>query len=586
MVRVIFKYFLLLVLSLLLLMGLGFATFPWWGFATLERGTGKVLREFGFSQSEVVWEELGRSQLRLRLERLRYQGATVADAGLMLSYNFKGLRNSELEQVKLTNPEIEVDLSHDWPMAGDKLEPEEPAMPRQLPARFPVNEVNLDDALLSLRGADWARTLELDARLAGREAIEGEVSLQGEGIHVDARTDVDWPDLSGRATVSAKVDELGEWVEFARLRGWIGLPQGLGLSTEPFKIKAETGFAKQTLQDWNVELLSQGVIASMAPSKVSVGQLAFKAKGDGSEVGHLNLEVSDGGAGYGDLNLSFERLSLSVHGILPDSLAAVVGVKDGRITWSDGSGRLTGLEGEFALASLQPLASKGRQVLQFASIEQGEFASGAGQLRLSYASERAEKPPLELEITTTALGGKIRILVDGRVRAPLALSIQVFLDSVQLQKISALFPQFGGQIEGEASGKLALRLEGTQFVLLPGGIQLVAGTNGRFEYLRQGWLTQDPKLDPAAFVSERDILEIMQDPQGAQVLTELALRDLKMSSFSLKIEESASGDQSVVAKIKGKRSIKGVTVPVVLDVPIRGDVKETINAVFEFKARM
>jgi hypothetical protein len=300
----------------------------------------------------------------------------------------------------------------------------------------------------------------------------------------------------------------------------------------------------------------------------------------------LSAELFDGLLTAAAGSLESDSLSVSVQGTLSGPLGAVVAVKNGRATWSDGGGLLRGLEGDFELASLQPIASEGWQSLQFASIEQGEFSTGAGRLRLNYAGERDGVAPLRLEITTTALGGNVRIMVDGQVVDSLALSIRVLLDSVNLHEIASLFPQFEGRIKGVASGELALRMDGTQIALLPGGIQLVADTNGRFQYQRQGWLTQDPTLDPEAFVSGRDILEIMKDSRGAQVLTELALRDLKMLEFSLKVEESASGDQSVVADIKGDRTIKGVSVPVVLRVPIRGDVKETINAVFEFNARM
>jgi len=135
-------------------------------------------------------------------------------------------------------------------------------------------------------------------------------------------------------------------------------------------------------------------------------------------------------------------------------------------------------------------------------------------------------------------------------------------------------------------GELSFRLAGKQILLQPGGLQMLAGSSGRFAYQRQGWLTQDPQLDPAAFIRGRTILEIMQDRLGAPVLTELALRDLEMTDFRLLVEQTASGRPSLVAKIIGERTIKGVTVPVVLDVPIRGDVQETLDAVFEFNARM
>lgn len=706
--RFILKSLLLLVLSLFLLAGLGVLTFPLWGPAAFKQGAGKVLREVGFTEADVALEAVGLSQLSLTLEHLRYQGVTVSDAGLQLGYDFPGLRRSELEQVTLAHPGVAIDLSHDWPAAENTGNGSAPSLMDQLPARFPVKNLSINDAVITLRDSDWARTFELDAQLTGQEAIEAEVSLLGEGVQMDAQADVLWAERSGRVSATARVDDLDEWIKLGQNRGWFSVPEGFSFTVEPLKIEAGAGFAEQALRDWNLELTTQGLAASMAPAEVSVAQVALKAQGEGAQPGPLELKLSDGTAIHQDLNLSFaqllasssdseqfdfrltgwelsgetdigglgavsasagdvaltvdgawqawrpdfemtnlgwqlrvaqaplslftalgsaagswqmdanispseggelsilslstqllagsltaaaasfesERLSVSIHGSLPNSLGGVVGVQNGGVTWSDGGGHLTGLAGEFELASLLPLVSNGRQTLQFDAIKQGEFTTGPGELHLNYASEREQGPPLELEITTTALGGKVRILVAGQLSAPLALSVRVFLDSVELEEIVALFPQFEGRIEGVASGELALRLAGTKIVLQPGELQLVADTIGRFEYLRQGWLTQKPNLNPETFVSGRDILEIIQDSQGAQVLTEMAMRNLKMSEFSLKIRESATGQQSVVAEIKGERSIKGVTVPVVLKVPIRGDVKETINAVFEFNARM
>ena len=704
--RVIIKSLLWLLLSLLVLLGLAVLAFPWWGPPAFKQGAEHVLRRSGLSEAKLSLEEMGFSQLRLSLERLRYQVVTVSGTGLKLGYDWQGLRKRELERVTVAHPLVAIDLSADWPVTDGSAGGDAPSLSDKLPGRFPVKNVNIDDAELTLQGSDWVRTLGIDLQLTGQEEIKGEVSLQGEGVQVDAQADVVWGERSGRVSATAKVDALAEWLEFGRNRGWFTLPAGFAMTSGTFEFDAGAGFGDESLHDWNLDLLGREVAATLEPSGISLEQVELKMKGEGAKVGQLDMKGSTGTVQHGDLNLSFEqllasasdaeqigihlkgwalngesdvdglgsisasagdvelfvaggwqswrpdfevaklglqmgvaqaplslytglgsasgswqmnaelsadgdarklslstellngsltaaaaglaseRLSVTVNGTLPDSLGAVVEVRAGEVTWSDGGGRLSGLKGGFELTSLLPPASKGRQTLAFASIKQGEFAAGSGQLRVSYASDRAEAPPLDMEITTTALGGDIRILVAGRLREPLSLSVRLFLDSVQLREIADLFPQFEGRIEGIASGELALRLEGAQIVLRPGELKLAADTSGRFEYLRQGWLTQDPELDPESFISGRDIVEIMQDPQGATALTELAMRDLKMSEFRLEVQETETGEQSVVAEIKGNRTIKGVTVPVVLDVPIRGDVKETINAVFEFNARM
>ncbi|MFU8847514.1 MAG: YdbH domain-containing protein [Opitutales bacterium] len=438
-VRGFFKFLLYLGLWLLLLVGLGAFTFPWWGPAAFERGLEKVLRDYGFSEAEVSVERIGLKQMVLGLDHLRYEEATLSGATLTLGYELQGLLAGELEYLILAHPEVVADFSGGWPPLPSSGEGRELPDGGRLPGRFPVKELSIEAAVLTLQGVDWAHTVRLDLTMSGR---------------------------------------------------------------------------------------------------------------------------------------------------FPDSLHGAVGISAGRMTWSNGGGVLSGLEGEFELASFQPLASKGMQTLEFASMAQGEFTTGPGQLSLSYLESREGESPLKMQITTTALGGKVRMQVDGRIRKPLGLRVRVFLDAVDLEEVATLFPQFDGQIEGRASGELAFAFEGEQIALLPGGLQLEAGTSGHFAYLRQGWLTQDPKLNPEAFVGDRPILEIMKDSRGAPALTELAMRDLKMTAFNFKIQQEETGEQSMLAQIKGERSIKGVTVPVVLDVPIRGDIKETINAVFQFNTRM
>lgn len=680
-------------------------TIPLWGPPVFDREAEKALRRVGFSEIELSLQEIGFSQLSLNMNRLRYHGVTLSDGELTLGYHLKGLWKKELDQVTVAHPKVAIDLTQSWPVSEDSAEPNEPSILEHWPERFPIGDIPLHDATLLLQGSDWARSVELNGQLSGRERLRGQASLNSQGLKMNAEADLDWSDLSGSVTASAQVDALAELAEIGRKLGGLTLPEGLDWTAQSTELGTEVGFAEQKLRDWNLTLKNKGATLRKEHSRISFEELNLNAEGEGVELGPFDMDVNRGNAGYKALTLSFDQLSakangaeqigldlsgwelsgksgmeelgtisasadelelsvaggwqpwrpgfsvanlglklrvkkgplslftglgsvsgtwqmeaevssdeartislsmqledasvtapgasleratlsLSVDGVLPDSLGASASVSEGRVTWSDREGSLSGLKGSFELATLLPLASKGQQTLQFASIEQGEFKTGAGELQLSYISQRKEGPPLKLEITTTALGGKIRILVDGSLIDSPSLSIRVFLDSVQLDQLAALFPQFEGQIEGAATGELALRLKEGEIHLLPGELQLVDDTTGRFAYLQQGWLTQDPDLDPEAFVSERDIMEIMKDSQGAPALTELAMRDLKMSYFQLKIEEAETGEQTVVAQIKGNRSIKGVNVPVVLDVPIRGDVKETINAVFEFHSRM
>lgn len=299
----------------------------------------------------------------------------------------------------------------------------------------------------------------------------------------------------------------------------------------------------------------------------------------------LSGDLLDSNLTASGITLKSKQVKASIQGALTESLEAGVELAGGQLSWSDGAGLLKGLEGEVQLASLLPPATKGRQRFQFASVKQGDFKTESGRVAFSYQGESKADKPLELECAADALGGRVRIVSKGRVAPPWSLALRVYLEQVDLEKVAALFPQFDGEIEGKASGELALRLEDQRLVLEPGSIELTPDKVGRFAYTQQGWLTQDADLSPQVFVEDRDIVNIMKDPKGASVITELAMRDLAMTEFTLKVLERDSGDERVTAQIKGHSMVKGVKVPVVLDVPISGDVKETINAVLKFNAR-
>ncbi len=438
-----------------------------------------------------------------------------------------------------------------------------------------------------------ASTSRVEFKLRGKGAQLGELALDlGDGIAGYDELNLTFDRFQVSADSFEQLDlNLAGW----ELNGDSGV-EGLG------EVSASAGDLELSLAgDWQVwhsefDPAQLAVVLRIEPAPLSL------FTGLGSASGAWQLEASMAAGAARTLSLSTElraaslagagaslesaRLTASVQGGLPNALEAVIGLDEGQVVWSEGGGRLKGLSGEVELASILPPASKGQQSLRFRSIEQGDFTTDSGQLQFRYTDAPEDGPPLTLEIATRAMGGDVRIVVDGQVRAPFSSSVRVFMEAVELEQIAALFPQFDGRIEGKASGEVAFRIQGNRIVLQPGGFQLTEGASGRFQYLRQGWLTQDARLNPEEFVGGRDIVAIMRDPQGATALTELAMRDLKMSSFSLRIEETPTGAQEVKAQIRGEREIRGVTVPVVLDVPIRGDVRETINAVFEFNARM
>lgn len=610
-----------------LVFALAVASLPWWGPTAFQRWVPVVLKNHGFSEVEVALERLGWGEAEVRVARLRYQGVAVSDSEIVVQYDLRYLWHGEVEQVAINHPEIEIDLSEDLLSRGEpKPQDEQNLWEKPLP----IKVVEVNRAVVTFRNKDWSRSLEFDAQLSAGDKLKGNVRLQGEGVQIDAKAEVSWPDLSGRATGSVTIEELEPWLNVARERGWLKSPEGDDVGASKLDVKMSAGFDRRALADWETTWLAKEIDGSMLGARLSAPTMEISLRGKGMRPSHLEVEIKDGSAGYEALTLDFDRfkaasngpdwmdadvsadvprrltlsadfldsdltasgmrlqtehLKASIEGALPEALAATVKLSGGRLSWSEGAGVLKGLKGEVQLATLQPLTTKGSQELRFVSIEQGDFTTESGSMRFSYEGGPKVENPLELEFSADALGGKVRTVAKGRVDAPRSLALRMYMEKVDLAKVAALFPQFDGRIEGTASGEMALRLEDQRLVLQPGSLRLAPHTVGRFAYTQQGWLTQDSDLDPEAFVKDRDIVDIMKDSKGASVITELALRDLAMSEFTLKVLERDSGDERVMAQIKGHSMVKGVKVPVVLDVPIRGDVKETVNAVLKLNAQ-
>jgi len=283
---------------------------------------------------------------------------------------------------------------------------------------------------------------------------------------------------------------------------------------------------------------------------------------------------------------SFEAdsLQLDLTGSLPGPVLGRVGVEAGNISWGEDAGSLAGLAGALNLASLQPLTTAGAQTLRFDPLAQGQFPGRAGEITVAF--DASATTPLDAQLRAAALGGTVAIFIAGDPAKPMNLKIRARLERVRLEEIVALLPDFNGELSGEVSGDLTVELENKRIILSPGYLEMAAGTTGKFRYTQPGWLTGDPNLNPEKFVAGRDIVSVMQAPQGASIVTELALRDLTMTHFRLDVLEPGVGDRPVKAQIAGESLVKGITVPVVLEVPIRGDIKETLNLMLKFYEKM
>ncbi|HKK18846.1 MAG TPA: hypothetical protein VJ952_09225, partial [Opitutales bacterium] len=263
------------------------------------------------------------------------------------------------------------------------------------------------------------------------DELQGELS-DGRAAYEDLVLSFDALGLSGK-----EVDQLD-----AELRNWelkgeppVDAIGTVSLTAGKLKLASEGSW-----QVWRPGFSPQALAAKLQVEKAPLSLFTNR----GSATGTLQLELAVSAEDPRSLTLSADlwdanltasgaslesgQLKVSLAGALPGPLEASFGLSDGRLTWSEGAGRLTGLEGDVELKSLLPVTTKGRQSLRFASIEQGAFVAEAGRLQLSYQGDEQADRPLGLEVEADALGGEVRIAAEGRLRAPNSLEIRMFME--------------------------------------------------------------------------------------------------------------------------------------------------------------
>ncbi|MGE9295780.1 MAG: hypothetical protein ACQKBV_05790 [Puniceicoccales bacterium] len=468
-----------------------------------------------------------------------------------------------------------------------------------------------DAGFADMQPTDWRAAIETTAL----SAALGEIAATSKRIELDVSGEAFDPDQVAAKLLDGKVDVNGLGLNFGQFTANSVGARRLNFSLADWKVAGdaplgelgvlslEAGDVEVSVngpwrvwmqpfdpQSWSARLFMKESPVKMFSGLGSVtGNLRLDAGFTAGETRFLSarLDLADADVSLEMGRLRGDALELSVHGELPKALAARLGLSGGQVSWSGDVGELLGLNGAVELSSVQPIQTDGVQTLTFDSMRQGKFSMKSGRLTFSFDDETATGvPQLDAEFHAGALGGEVTLFVKGSIVDPRSLRIRAKLDRVQLAEVAALLPDFEGSITGQASGELAVRLEGKKIVLQPGYLELTPGTTGRFRYTRQGWLTQDPKLNPEAFVRGKDIVTIMKAPQGAPVVTELAMRDLRMTYFRFDVLEPGTGDRRAKAQIKGDSTVHGITVPVVLDVPIRGDLKEYVNLVLQFNEKM
>ncbi|WP_309384291.1 YdbH domain-containing protein [Cerasicoccus frondis] len=529
-----------------LLIAVALFTLRWWVTSAVNAALPPLLAQAPLERSEIAVQELGLAETRVHIDELSMPGLRITDTDVDVDYTVEQLRRQQLNSIWIRHPHLLVDLGQ-WLDQPTDSEAESSGF--AIPAEKPLRQVVVENAEIELLKGNWRQQLTAFA-----------------DINFDSRTRLRLQIDDGVAPLSlTAVGHRGG------KRAVLRASWGLDSVTHWLAAAPEFGVSLPELAQ-DIEL-SGGLDFDAALARDEV--LNVKA----------SLRAADYSASVAGGSLAGDSLEASLFGHLPDQLQARLALTPATLTWSNGAGRIEGLRGELNPVSLTPLGVFKPQTLSFDQFSQGELSASDGRLTFTYTPE--EKAVLDVNLQANALDGSIVISLEGSPFAPRSLTVRIQFDRVDLEQLAALAPDFEGRIIGSVSGELGVRIGKDILGLLHGRLDMTPGTTGRFQFYKQGWITQDASLNPVDFVQGKDLLTILQEPNGATVLTELAMRDLHMTKFSLVVSETQPKKPAdVFIQIEGEGTVKGTQVPVVLDVPISGDVIETLNLILKLQQKM
>lgn len=301
----------------------------------------------------------------------------------------------------------------------------------------------------------------------------------------------------------------------------------------------------------------------------------------------LTGQLSEANISSDKADATFDNIALQSSGPLSAGQTVTLSLENGRVEWAEGAGVLSNLHGTLEVQSVLPFKLEGPQSLQFDSIAQGELVANNGLIRFNYDEDATDGArTASVTVVAQTLGGSLSAESKLTMREVWEWDARLGLTQIELTRLAALLPDFDGSISGRVNGNLPIRMIGNRIILQPGYLEMPPGETGHFSYTRKGWLTQDASLDTEAYVAKRDLAKLMQEPNGAAIITELAMRNLRMTAFRLDVLKPGMGDRRVIIRIEGDSTIKGITVPVVQDIRVGGDVKETLNLILKVQDRI
>ncbi len=239
---------------------------------------------------------------------------------------------------------------------------------------------------------------------------------------------------------------------------------------------------------------------------------------------------------------------------------------------------LTDLSGNIALSSLLPPATDIAQQLHFASLSVGQYTFEDSNILFELQPGSEQSPQADVRFNTHFLGGKIKTRILAPLDNPQDVRAVLVLEHVDAEQLAQLIPDFQGIISGKISGQLNASLHAGQVLIQQGQLSMDGGSPGALSIARGSWQLSGMSAEQVdELVAGKRIDEIFQLPGGETLVTELALRDLRLDAFQLQVHPRAGDTPRVEIHVEGSSQVAGATVPIVLDIPIRIDLEAAIQ---------
>jgi hypothetical protein len=237
---------------------------------------------------------------------------------------------------------------------------------------------------------------------------------------------------------------------------------------------------------------------------------------------------------------------------------------DGAVDLPASQIKADGIEGTITVDSLQTFTSSlpASNQLDIQSIQVGGLQASNTQLAWAWLPAGS----VQIQTAQTSLfGGTLKLSPSVLQFSPLDIDSQIHVSELSLNELGIFFDLFNGKLEGSIEGRIPFTFRNDVFLPKSTQLRLPRNTEAKLHYvsdsLKQSLATESPyllkslKLEPSTLITN-------------------ALSDLTITQFQVNLFSQKTPEIPLTIHIAGHGLSGETTVPLVLDIPIKGSLEE------------